>query len=263
MLRDQLDLTGKVALITGSGSGVGRGIARVLAGQGAAIVINDIREAAARETQRLLEQDDRRSAICISDISGSAGAQRAVETAVSAFGRLDVLVNNAGRQVIRNLAEIEPFEWRDLMAVNLDAAYLCTKYAILHLTAARGSIVNISSVHARATIGTFAAYAATKAALLGLTRGMALEYAPRGVRVNAISPGTIDTPLLQEFFDSSGNPEQARANLLKLHPIGRFGTPEDIGNLVAFLASNAASFITGAEFVVDGGLTAALLKEEN
>ncbi len=260
-LREQLDFKGKAALITGAGSGLGRGIARTLAEQGAAVVINDIREEAARETERLISQDGSSAAAAIFDISDPAGAKAAVETALHAFGRLDVLVNNAGRQLIRDAADIEPEEWRGLMSVNLDAAYLCSKYAIPALTRTRGSIINVSSVHAQATIRTFAAYAASKAALLGLTRGMALECAPLGIRVNAISPGAIETPLLQEFFNASADPELARQEALKSEPIGRFGTPADIGNLVAFLASDAASFITGAEILIDGGMTVLLLND--
>lgn len=260
-LQDQLDLTGKVALVTGSGSGVGRGIAQTLVGQGAAVMINDVREEPAHETQRLISGGGGRTAIVISDISEPAGAEAAVDAVLSAFGRLDVLVNNAGKQIIKDLMDMESNEWEALMAVNLGAAYLCAKYAVPTLSDTRGSIINISSVHARATIGSFAAYAASKAGLLGLTRGMALQFAPIGIRVNAISPGTIDTPLLQQFFDTAADPEQRRSEFLKLHPIGRFGTPADIGNLVAFLASDAASFITGAEIVVDGGMTISLLKE--
>jgi len=260
-LREQLDLTGRVALVTGSGSGIGRGIALALAEQGASVVINDIREEAAHESERVIRSEGRRVATTVADISRPDGAQAAVKACLSAFGRLDILVNNAGRQVIKDLATMEPDEWNALMNVNLKAAYLCSKYAIPALRVRRGTIVNISSVHARATLGAFAAYAASKAGLLGLTRGMALEYSSIGIRVNAVSPGTIDTPLLQEFFDSSSDPRQSRADFLKLHPIGRFGTPADIGNLIVFLASDAASFITGAEFVADGGMTISLRKE--
>ncbi|HLH00488.1 MAG TPA: SDR family oxidoreductase [Bryobacteraceae bacterium] len=140
----------------------------------------------------------------------------------------------------------------------MKGVYLCSKSAIPLFGQNGGVIVNISSVHATATIEGFTAYAALKAGILGLTRALALECALRKIRVNAVSPGIIDTPLLQEFFNSFDDPAHARLNYLKFHTLGRFGTPRDIGKLVSFLASDDASFITGAEFIADGGMTACL-----
>lgn len=250
----------KVVVVTGAGSGIGRGIAECLAEEGAAVLINDIKPETAKETQRLLTSQGAAATVLVSDIGTPAGAAEAIEAAIRAYGRLDLLVNNAGRQGNKPMTELDPQEWDAILNVNLKGIYLCAKCAIPFLAKNRGVIVNISSVHARATIEGFTAYAASKAGIVGFTRALALECAPMGIRVNAVSPGTIDTPLLQEFFDSFEDPAQARREYLKFHPIGRFGTPRDIGKLVSFLASDDASFITGAEFVADGGMTACLFK---
>jgi NAD(P)-dependent dehydrogenase (short-subunit alcohol dehydrogenase family) len=256
-----MKLKNRVAIVTGAGSGVGRGIAECLAEEGAAVLINDIRQEAAEETQRLLLSQQARAAVVVSDIATPAGAAAIVEAAVRSYGRLDLLVNNAGRQLIKSAADLDPHEWDAILSVNLKGIYLCCKSGIPVLAQNGGVIVNIASVHATATIAGFSAYAASKAGILGLTRALALECAPMSVRVNAVSPGTIDTPLLQAFFDSFEDPKQARMEYLKFHPIGRFGTPRDIGKLVSFLASDDASFITGAEIIADGGMTASLFKQ--
>jgi hypothetical protein len=254
-------LKGKVAIVTGAGRGIGRGIAQCLAEEGAAVVINDINPEGAKETERLLLQQGAAASVVVADISTPAGATDAIEAAIKTYGHLDLLVNNAGRQGNKPIAALDPQEWDAILNVNLKGIYLCSKSAIPFLAKNHGAIVNISSVHARATIEGFTAYAASKAGIVGLTRALALECAPMGVRVNAVSPGTIDTSLLQEFFDSFEDPAQARKDYLKFHPIGRFGTPQDIGKLVAFLASEDASFITAAEFVADGGMTACLFQK--
>lgn len=250
----------KVAVVTGAGSGVGRGIAECLGEQGALVILNDIQREGAEESKRIIADKGHRAEIAISDISTPDGAAFAINEAVRCGGRLDLLVNCAGRQIIKRLEELKPEEWDIVLDVNLKAAYLCAKAAMPFLVEQRGAIVNICSVHASATIEGFACYAASKAGIIGLTRAMAIEAAPRGVRVNAISPGTIDTPLLQAYFDSCPDPERARSEFLKFHPIGRFGTPRDIGEMVAFLGSEQAGFVSGTEIVVDGGMTALLFK---
>jgi NAD(P)-dependent dehydrogenase (short-subunit alcohol dehydrogenase family) len=251
----------KVALVTGAGSGIGRGIAECLAEQGAFVLLNDIREEAAKESRRILAANGHRAEIAIADIGTEAGAGLAIGEAIRFGERLDLLVNCAGRQIIKRLAETEPDEWDAVQNVNLKAAYLCARAALPFLARQGGSIVNICSVHARATIEGFTSYAASKAGIIALTRAMAIEFAPLGVRVNAISPGTIDTPLLQAYFDSCPDPARARSEFLKFHPIGRFGTPRDVGEMVAFIASSQAGFVTGAEIVVDGGMTALLFRQ--
>jgi NAD(P)-dependent dehydrogenase (short-subunit alcohol dehydrogenase family) len=250
----------KVAVVTGSGSGIGRGIASCLAEEGAFVILNDIRKEAAEESQRILAEQGHRAAVVTSDISTSEGVAAAINEAILRGSRLDLLVNCAGRQIIKRMEELEPEEWDIVLDVNLKGAYLCSRAALPFLAKQHGAIVNISSVHARATIEGFTSYAASKAGIIALTRAMAIECAPQGVRVNAVSPGTIDTPLLQAYFDSCPDPVRARSEFLKFHPIGRFGTPEDIGEMVAFLGSPQAGFVTGTEIIVDGGMTALLFK---
>jgi hypothetical protein len=251
----------KVAVVTGAGSGIGRGIARCLAEQGAFVLLNDIRQEAAEQSKRLLADEGHRTEIVISDISTPDGAAAAIHEALHCGDRLDLLVNCAGRQIVKRIEELQPEEWDIVLDVNLKGAYLCAKAAIPFLAKQQGSIVNICSVHARATIEGFTSYAASKAGILALTRAMAIECASRGIRVNAVSPGTIDTPMLQSFFDSCPDPLRARSEFLKFHPIGRFGTPQDIGEIVAFLGSDQAGFITGTEIIVDGGMTALLFRQ--
>lgn len=251
----------KVAVVTGAGSGIGRGIASCLAEEGAFVLLNDIRQETVEESRQILASEGHHAEIVISDISTPDGATVTINEAIRYGGRLDLLVNCAGRQIIKRMEELQPEEWDAVLDVNLKGAYLCAKAAIPFLVKQRGSIINICSVHARATIEGFTAYAASKAGILALTRALAIECAPQGVRVNAISPGTIDTPMLQAFFDSCPDPLRARSEYLKFHPIGRFGTPRDVGEMVAFLGGDRTGFITGTEVIVDGGMTALLFRQ--
>ncbi|MGC9197388.1 MAG: SDR family NAD(P)-dependent oxidoreductase [Acidobacteriaceae bacterium] len=253
--------SGKVAIVTGAGSGIGRGIAEFLAVEGAFLLLNDIHTEAAEASKQLLREKGYRSETAICDISTKDGAEQVVTEAIRHGGRLDLLVNCAARQIIKQVEDLSVEEWDTVLDVNLRGTFLCSKAAIPWLAEQGGSIVNICSVHAQATIEGFASYAASKGGIVALTRAMAIEFAPKGVRVNALSPGTIDTPLLQAYFDSCPNPERARSEFLKFHPIGRFGTPRDIAEMVAFLGSAQAGFITGTEIVVDGGMTALLFRQ--
>lgn len=253
--------TDKVAIVTGAGSGIGRGIAEFLAEEGAFVLLNDIRGEAAEASRKMLVDKGYRTEIAVSDISTPGGAAIAINEAIRHGGRIDLLVNCAGRQIIKRLEDLAPEEWDTVLDVNLKGAYLCSRAAMPYLVESHGAIVNICSVHASGTVEGFTSYAASKAGIVGLTRAMAIECAPKRVRVNALSPGTIDTPLLQDYFDSCPDPVRARTEFLKFHPIGRFGTPRDIGEVVAFLGSLQAGFITGTEIVVDGGMTALLFKQ--
>lgn len=250
--------TGKVAIVTGAGSGIGRGIAEFLAGEGAFVLLNDIRAEAADASKQILTEKGFRSEIAIADIGSNQGAEFMVHEALRHGERLDLLVNCAARQIIKPVEELAVEEWDTVLNVNLKGAFLCSKAAFPFLAQQHGAIVNICSVHAKATVEGFSSYAASKAGLVALTRSMAIEFAPKGVRVNAVSPGTIDTPLVQAYFESCPDPARARSEFLKFHPLGRFGTARDIAEIVAFLGNPQAGFITGSEIVVDGGMTALL-----
>jgi len=249
---------GKVAIVTGAGSGIGRGISEFLADEGAFVLLNDIRPEPAEQSKQILAAKGHRSEIAIADIGTKQGAAFVVSEALRHGQRLDLLVNCAARQIIKPIEDLEVEDWDAVLNVNLKAAFLCSKAAIPFLAQSRGAIVNICSVHSRATVAGFSSYAASKAGIVGLTRAMAIEFAPKGVRVNAVSPGTIDTPLVHAYFESCPDPAAARAEFLKFHPLGRFGTPRDIAEMVAFLGGPQAGFITGTEIVVDGGMTALL-----
>src|SRR6185437_10144720 len=179
------------------------------------------------------------------------------EHIVTKFGSLDVLVNNAGIEVIGSVTDLTAAEWDRQNAVNLRGAFLMSKYAIQRMPPTGGAIVNISSVHGLVSWTGSAAYDATKAGLVGLTRVMALDHGPAGIRFNAICPGYIDTPLMERWLESVSNREETMRQVLACHPLGRIGTPRDIAEAALFLASDAASFISGTTLVVDGAMTAA------
>lgn len=251
----------RVVIITGAGSGIGRGIADLLAEERAVVVLNDICPEAAEMSKKMLAEKGYRCQSVICDISTNEGAELLIKEALRYGGRLDLLVNCAARQIIKRVEHLDIEEWDTVLNVNLKGVFLCSKAAFPFLAQHHGAIVNICSVHAQATVEGFASYAASKGGVVSLTRAMAVEFATKGVRVNTLSPGTIDTPLLQAYFDSCPNPERARSEFLKFHPIGRFGTPRDIAEMVAFLGSSQAGFITGTEIIVDGGMTALLFKQ--
>jgi meso-butanediol dehydrogenase/(S,S)-butanediol dehydrogenase/diacetyl reductase len=189
-------------------------------------------------------------------VNEPADAERAVAETMGAFGSLDVLVNNAGIEIPGTVASLSIERWDRLLGVNLRGAFLFSKYAISQMH--RGSsIVNISSVHAFAAYTDSAAYDSSKAGLLGLTRAMALDHGPSGIRVNAVCPGYIQTPLMDQWLNAVPDRETTLREVLKFHPLGRIGTPRDIAEAVLFLSSEAASFISGTYLVVDGAMTIA------
>ena len=181
-------------------------------------------------------------------------ARRAVEETVTEFGALDILVNNAGILVAGKMSELTSEQWDRQLNVNLKSIFLMSKYAILQMRGRGGAIVNISSVHAFVSFPENGGYDASKAGMLGLTRTMAMDHGAEGIRVNAICPGYIRTPLLDKWLNAQPDPAATMRETLKWHPLGRIGTPRDIADAAVFLSSDAASFITGASLVVDGAL---------
>ena len=246
-------LEGKIALVTGAASGIGRAIALRFAAEGAATLFADREEsagaAAAEEAVRL----GGRARFVRADVSRAADCERAVEAAVAAFGALHILVNCAG--VIRRatVTELSEADWDLVMDVNAKSVFLMSRAAIPHLAAARGSIVNIASGWGLAAGSHAAAYCASKAAVVMLTKAMALDHGAEGIRVNCICPGDTDTPMLRQEAHQLGQQEAEFLAEAARRPLGRIGRPEEIADAAVFLASDAASFITGTALVVDGG----------
>jgi NAD(P)-dependent dehydrogenase (short-subunit alcohol dehydrogenase family) len=239
-------------LITGAGSGIGKAIAHRFHQAGYHVAIFDVNSDAAQVLSSEM-RDGAKTLVIQGDASNEHDARAAVEKTVFELSSLDVLVNNVGVELNGTVVEQPSADWDRQIAVNLRSVYLFSKYAMPALEKVGGSIVNISSVHAFMSWPRCPAYDATKAGILGITRAMAIDHGWKGIRVNAVCPGYIETPLLMHWF-ASGRAD--KDEVLKFHPLGRIGTPDDIANAVFFLASEDASFISGAALTVDGALTA-------
>jgi NAD(P)-dependent dehydrogenase (short-subunit alcohol dehydrogenase family) len=246
-------LAGKVAIVTGAASGIGRATTELFAAEGARVVAVDLNEASGRE----LEGPS--VAFVRADVARGADVQRFVGAAVDRFGGLDILFNNAGIAIFKTLEETSEEEWDRVVDVNLKACYLGIKHAIPAMRRRGGGvIVNTASVHGFATAGQVGAYGATKHGVIGLTKAAALELARDNIRVNAVCPGAIDTPLMRSNLRAVGDEAEELRKISQSEPLGRVGRPDEIARAVLFLASEEASFATGAPFLIDGGLVARL-----
>jgi NAD(P)-dependent dehydrogenase (short-subunit alcohol dehydrogenase family) len=249
-------LENKVALITGAGRGIGRAIARKMGHEGALVALAEIDFASAQSAAEELIKQGYQALAIQTDITRETEVQAAVSRVMEHFGRVDILVNNAGKNFYYDATTMSEADWDNAMNVDVKGAWLCCKHVLPSMQAAKaGSIINIASVHARITAPGHFPYAAAKSALVGLTRNLALDYAPYNIRVNAICPGWVRTALVQGWFDQQIDPKATEDRVLGFQPLQRIGTPEEIANFVAFVASDEASFITGAELVIDGGMS--------
>ncbi|GHP20074.1 oxidoreductase [Rhodococcus sp. NKCM2511] len=252
-------LTDKVAIVTGSGKGMGRAMATLFAAQGAAVAVTDVSEKDGVETVRLIEEQGGRAAFWRLDVSDEAEVSSVFEQVSEEFGKLDILVNNAGISgVDKPTHEVTEAEWDAVFAVDVKGVFFCTKHAIGHLRAnGGGSIVNISSIYGLVGSHEMAPYHAAKGAVTIMTKKDAVTYGRDGIRVNSVHPGTILTPFVRELAERSEGGLRGYLDIMEpKHPIGHVGEPEDVANAVLFLASDEARFVHGAALVVDGGYTA-------
>jgi NAD(P)-dependent dehydrogenase (short-subunit alcohol dehydrogenase family) len=254
-----VSLEGRVAIVTGGGMGIGEGIARELAAAGAAVVVSDVNDDAGEKTASELKEAGAMATYVHCDTSKENEVKALIEATVQEFGKLDLMVNNAGLGIFKSVTEATVEEFDRAIAVNLRGPFLCMKHAAAPMReAGGGSIVNIASVHSVQNVGGTAPYAASKGGVAALTRAAAIDLAPDNIRVNAICPGWTDTPLVQGIFDATDDPKTARKEIEDRQLLKRLGTPKDIGQAAAFLAGDGSSYMTGSLVFVDNGMTAQL-----
>ena len=253
-----MKLQDRIAVITGAGAGIGRYSALEFARAGASVVVADINIEGAEETAGRIAAAGGTALAVQTDVSLPDSVQDLVAQTLERFSRVDVLLNNAAIQVNKTVEDTTFEEWNREIAVNLGGVFLCSKYFLPHLRATRGNIVNMSSVNGYFVEPFCAGYCATKGAIIALTKAMAIDHGKEGIRVNCICPGYIDAGLAEGYFQAQPDPVAARAAAGKLHALWRIGRPEEVGRVAVFLASEEASFVTGAAFVVDGGFGSGL-----
>lgn len=247
-------LSGKIALITGGASGIGRATAILFASEGAAVAIADIDKDAGKTVEKEIISKSGKALFILCDVSCAKDCQRAVETTINKFGGLNILFNNAGIIQRTTVVEASELEWDRVIAVNLKSVFLLSKYAIPHMVKGDGGVI-INTASGWGLVGgcKAASYCASKGGVVLLTKAMALDHGEQNIRVNCICPGDTDTPMLRNEAQQLGEPEDLFLAEAAQRPLKRLGKPEDIAQAVLYLASDASSFITGASLVVDGG----------
>lgn len=251
-----MKLKDKVAIVTGSSKGIGEGIARVFSREGAKVVVVCRTEDAGKQMAEELGASDGNAVFVKTDVRDTESVKNMIHTTINTFGRLDVLVNNAGYHISKNVEETSEEEWQFIIDTNLRGTFLCSKYAIPHLRETRGNIINISSMVGLVGQPNAGAYSATKGGQIAMSKGMAIDFAQDGIRVNVICPGWIQTPLVDDWFSQQADENAARKYIFSRHPLGRIGTIDECGRAALYLATNEDSgFVTGITLNIDGGIT--------
>lgn len=253
-----MKLENRVAVITGAGSGIGRASALEFAREGARVVVADLNLAGALETARQIKAGGGQALAVETDVARPEWVQTLVAQTLETFSQVHVLLNNAAIQVNKTVEDTTVEEWNREINVNLGGVFLCSKFFLPHLRRTKGCIINMSSVNGFFVEPMCAGYCATKAAIIGLTKAMAIDHGKEGIRVNCICPGYIDAGLAWGYFEAQPDPAAARSAAGKLHALWRIGRPEEVGRVAVFLASDEASFMTGSAVVVDGGFGSGL-----
>lgn len=253
-----MKLQNRSVIITGSGSGIGRACAIEFAKAGASVVVADIDLQAAEETVRQIHTVNGKAFAWQADVSKPDSVTALVTKTIQMYSKIDALINNAAIQINKTIADTTFEEWNAQMSVNVGGVFLCSKLFLPYLKITKGNIVNMSSVNGYFVEPSCAGYCTTKAAIIGLTKAMAIDHGPEGIRVNCICPGYIDAGLAEGYFQSQPDPLKSRVDAGKLHALWRIGKPEEVAQVAIFLASDDASFVTGSAYVVDGGFGSGL-----
>ncbi|WP_284641252.1 SDR family NAD(P)-dependent oxidoreductase [Paenibacillus silviterrae] len=249
-------LQNKIILITGSGSGIGKSSALLFASEGATVVVNDLQEDKGQETVNEIRQAGGEALFIQADVTDPESVKAMVDEIIERFGRIDVLFNNAGISGVGAIHEVEPDAWDRVISINIRGVFLPSKYVLPHMMARKeGSIINMSSCIAEIGLARRASYSATKGAVLALTKSMQVDYAPYNIRVNALLPGTILTPFVENYLRTSyDDPEAAVESLKKRQLSGDLGRPDDVAKAALFLASDESKFMMGSPLYIDGGV---------
>jgi NAD(P)-dependent dehydrogenase (short-subunit alcohol dehydrogenase family) len=253
-----MKLKNRIVVVTGSGSGIGRACAIESAAEGAKVVVADINLKGAEETVTQIIANKGTAVAFKTDVADPESVKKLVAFTIKTYLKIDALINNAAIQVNKTVEDITFEEWNLQIGINVGGIFLCSKYFLPYLRMTKGNIVSMSSVNGYFVEPMCAGYCTTKAAIIGMTKAMAIDHGHEGIRVNCICPGYIDAGLAEGYFQSQADPAKARVEAGKLHALWRIGKPEEVAKVAVFLASDDASFMTGAAVVVDGGFGSGL-----